>query len=95
MLFKLFIPFTLAAGIVVLATPVFDFPNVIPRAEIPVGITVHEYNATAAVLGAAVALKSRGLLEERSDCHGSGVCKSFVHGDKCLNAALVSYREEI
>lgn len=38
-------------------TPDFRFPDVIHRADIPVGLTVHEFNATAAALGAAAASK--------------------------------------
>lgn len=94
MTFKLLIPFTLAAIIGVHATPVFDFPDLINRADIPVGISVHEYNSTAAALKAAAApkrLKSRGLLEGRSDCHGSGMCKFSVDGDACTAAANVRY----
>lgn len=91
MLFKLLTPFTLVAVFVVRATSVFDFPNVIPRAEIPVGITVHEYNGTAAALGAAAApkLETFGSLKEGSDCNGSPVCKYLVDEDNCIQAALV------
>ena len=74
------------------ATPVFDFPDVIHRAKIPIGITVYEYNATTAALGAAAAprLESRGSLEERSDCHGSIWCWVEVASLDCIKAALVS-----
>ena len=92
MLFKLLIPFTLAAVFGVRATPVFHFPDVILRAEIPVGITVHEYNATAAALGASVApkLKPRGLFEERSDCLGSRPsCKWYIATRDCIAAYMV------
>ena len=76
MLFKLLVPFTLAVVIGVRTTPDFHFPDVIHRADIPVGITVHEFNATAAALGAAAApkLEFGGSLEERSDCYGSFNC---------------------
>lgn len=92
MFFKLLIPLALAVVVGVRATPIFDFPDVINRADIPVGITVHGYNPTAAAVGAATApklLESRGLLEGRSDCHGSGACEGFVRGEECLRAADV------
>lgn len=83
--------FTVAAVTGVRAKPIFDFPDVIHRAEIPAGITVHEFNATAAALGAATApeLESRKLLKERSDCHGSFMCKLFVDGRNCRLASDV------
>ena len=98
MLFKLLIPFILAAVIGVRATPDFHFPNVMLREDIPAGITVHEYNATAAALGAAAApkrFKSRGLLERRSDCKGARPsCKWYVEGTDCIEAYEVSYGKE-
>ena len=96
MLFKLLIPFILAAVIGVRATPDFHFPDVIHRDDIPVGITVHEYNATAAALGAAAAPKvePRESLEERSDCHGSGDYYTFVQGNDCFAASMVGYGKE-
>ena len=91
MLFKFFIMFTVGAVTGVRATPSFDFPDVIHRDEIPAGITVHEYNATAAALGAAAApeLEPRKLLKERSDCHGSFWCKFLVDGRNCRLASDV------
>ena len=96
MLFQLLTPFILVAVVVVRAASVFNFPNVIPRAEIPVGITVHEYNDTAAALGPAAApkLESFGSLKEGSDCNGSPVCKYLVDEDNCITAALVRYGKE-
>lgn len=81
--FKLLVPFTLAVVLGVRATPVFDFPDFIHRDEIPFGITVYDYNATAAALEVAAAskLESRGSLEERNDCHGSkagGLLRVFI-----------------
>lgn len=93
MLFKLLIPFTIAAVIGVRATPVFDFPDFIHRDAIPAGITVFDYNATAATLEAAEVskLESRGSLEERDDCHGSKGCPWFVKSGHCARAANVRY----
>ena len=91
MIFKLFMPFS-PAWYLVCATHVFNFPAVIHRVEIQEDITVHEYNATAADLGAvamAPKLESRGSLEERStDCI---VCKCLVTADYCIAASQVRY----
>ena len=96
MFFKLLIPFTLAAVIGVCATPVFDFPDVVHRDDIPAGITVHEYNTTAAALGAAAApkLDSRSSWEEQSNCKGSGSCWGYVNGKECSTAVQVRYEKE-
>lgn len=93
MRFKLLIQVTLAAVIGVRATPVFDFPAVIHRSKIPAGITVHEYNATAAALGAAEApkLEARNDWHQDSNCKGSGVCHHWVLGSDCISAANVRY----
>lgn len=96
MLFNLLTPLTLAAVIGVKATPVFDFPDTIARADIPVGITVHEFDATVATLGAdeAPELESRGLLVGRSNCKGSGLCGSGVSASSCISASNVRYQKE-
>ena len=93
MLFKLFIPFTLAAVTCVDATPVSNLPDVINRDESP----VDEYNATAAALKAAAMapkLETRGLLEARSDCHGSLMCDYFVRPDDCIAASNLRYGDD-
>lgn len=96
MLFKLIIPLTLITAFIASATPVFHFPDVVHRAEIPVGITVHEYNATAAAHGAAAPpkLETRGSLEERGNCYGSIGCFWRVGGNDCRAASNVRYGNE-
>lgn len=95
MLFNLLTPLALVAVIGVKATPVFDFPDTIARADIPVGITVHEFDAAVAARGAdeALELESRGLLVGRNDCKGSGVCGG-VPAESCSLASKVRYQKE-
>ena len=97
MLFKLLVPFTLVAVIGVRTTPVFDFPDVIHRSEIPAGITVYESNATVEALGAAATskLESRDDWEKQSNCFGSAICYWGMPGSNdCRAATNVRYRKE-
>lgn len=98
MLFKLLVPFTLAVVIAQrTTTPVFDFPDVILRADIPAGITVHEGDASAAALEALAApkLESRGLLERDSNCKGANPsCKWYVATRDCIQAYEVRYGKD-
>lgn len=76
------------------ATLDFDFPDFIARVDIPAGIPVHEYNATADALGKALAGEELPVasLEGRSNCKGSGLCGS-TSGGACTSASSVRYRE--
>ncbi|MCJ1469309.1 hypothetical protein MMC07_007942, partial [Pseudocyphellaria aurata] len=86
MLFKrLVVQFlTAVTSIIILPTTVhstsnFDFPDVIARVDIPPGIIVYEYNATAAALGDAAAEEQAKLTpfprQLSSDCSGSPYCR--------------------
>lgn len=65
------------------------------RADIPVGVTVHEYNATAAVRGAdGSKFESRGLLNELSNGYGSVLCM-FIGASTCVAASNVRYEKAV
>lgn len=95
MLLNLIVSFILAAVIGVGATPVFKFPDFIRRANIPIGIDVEEFNATAAALGEAAApeLKPRESSGEQSNCKGSRICRLSVTSENCAAASSVRYKK--
>lgn len=89
---------TISSPTTVHSTPIFDFPDVIARADIPPGITVFEYNATAAALGDAAAEDqaqfksfSRQL---SSNCGGSPNC-GYTNSKACIAATTVRYGKEL
>ena len=87
MFLNLMVSFILAVAIGARATPVFNFPDFIRRADIPIGIDVEEFNATAA------ALKPRGSSGEQSNCKGSRLCRLSVISENCDAASSVRYEK--
>lgn len=97
MLSKLLLPLVLTVGTsiislptVVHATPFFNLPDIIAREDIPAGIPVHEYDATAAALWEPSAGEEVqvALLDGWSNCKGSLLCSS-TNGGACTSASNV------